>query len=65
MISSDTADHEVDAMLDYYFPMSTGHGNCISPSECQFLGVCHGVADPDDRTLYQIRVPNHPRELEG
>jgi hypothetical protein len=48
--------------LDETFPMSTSAGNCLWPSKCSYFGLCHENASPDDDTLYQIRVPNHPQE---
>jgi len=48
--------------LDETFPMSTSSGNCLWPSKCSYFGLCHENASPDDDTLYQIRVPNHPQE---
>jgi hypothetical protein len=48
--------------LDETFPMSTGSGNCVWPSRCNMYPVCHENMSPDDDTLYQIRVPNHPQE---
>lgn len=50
-------------LLDHYFPMATGHGNCVRPSECMFLGTCWGSADPTDSGVYRPRTPNHPGEL--
>jgi hypothetical protein len=51
-----------DDWLDEVFPMSTSAGNCLWPSKCSYFGLCHENASPDDNTLYQIRVPNHPQE---
>lgn len=45
------------------FPKHTSNAKCLRPSQCPYLGLCWGVDDPDDRELYQIRVPNHPEEL--
>jgi hypothetical protein len=50
--------------LDTLFPMVTGHGNCLRPSQCPYLDVCWGTADPGDGTRFKPRVPNHPKELE-
>ena len=50
--------------IDAMFPMSTSSGNCLWPSRCIYAGICHGIESPDDDTLYQIRVPNHPQEGE-
>lgn len=49
-------------MLDYYFPMHTGHSNCLWPRPCQFLDCCWGTADPDDPDRFKPRIPNHYAE---
>lgn len=56
---------EAAGMLDYHFPMVTGHGNCLRPSECAMKDVCWGTADPDDMTKFKLRSPNHPAEVSG
>jgi hypothetical protein len=50
--------------IDETFPMSTSSGNCLWPGKCSYFGICHENMSPDDDTLYQIRVPNHPQEGE-
>lgn len=50
-------------LLDHYFPMSTGHGNCHTWNRpCNYLDVCWGAADVDDISLFKQRVSNHPME---
>lgn len=56
---------DMNLALDVAFPMSTSHGNCIWPSRCPYMPLCWENADPDDDSLYQIRVPNHPQEAES
>jgi hypothetical protein len=56
-------DHPLrQVFMDELFPMSTSSGNCLWPSKCSYFGLCHENASPDDDTLYQVRVPNHPQE---
>lgn len=54
--------------LDSAFPMTTGNA-CVSHfgQSCPFIDVCFGQAgdDPLSTGLFQIRVPNHPKEAEG
>lgn len=51
-------------LLDWYFPMTTGHGNCIRPSECPYLKICWEASNPFDDAIWGPRVPNHPAEAE-
>jgi hypothetical protein len=48
--------------LDTQFPMSTSSGNCLWPRKCECFALCHENADPDDESVWQARVPNHPQE---
>ncbi len=51
-------------LLDYYFPMHTGHGNCTRPYPCEMIDVCWGSDNPEENTeRYKPRVPNHEAEL--
>lgn len=49
-------------LLDHYFPMVTGHGNCIRLSRCPMLDVCWGSVDVDDQSIFKPRDYNHPKE---
>ena len=50
-------------LLDYYFPMATGHGNCHHFGHpCGYLDVCFGAADVDDDSKFKPREWNHPME---
>jgi hypothetical protein len=50
-------------LLDYHFPMVSGHSNCHTwGTPCQYLDICWGSADPDDTSKYKPRDYNHPRE---
>lgn len=51
-------------LLDYFFPMSTGAGNCIRPWECSYKKLCWEANDPFDDSTWKARVPNHPAEGE-
>jgi hypothetical protein len=55
--------HPNDNPLASPFPMSTSSGNCLWPSRCTFFSLCHENGDPNDDTLYTIRVANHPQEF--
>lgn len=50
-------------LLDHYFPMHTGHGNChVWGRACDYLDVCWGSADVDDNSRFVPRQYNHPAE---
>ena len=51
-------------LLDHYFPMRSGHGNCIRGGRCPYLDGCWGSADFDDNSKFKPREANHPREAE-
>lgn len=51
-------------LLDYYFPMNTGHGNCLRPWVCSYKPLCWEAADPTDESVWKARRPNHPAEGE-
>ena len=52
------------ALMDYHFPMISGHGNCLQPGECPFIHVCWGAESIDDSSLFVAREANHPAEGE-
>lgn len=53
-------------LLDYTFPMVTGHGNCMPYNrECPWIDLCWAAADPFDESQFGPREPNHPAETEA
>jgi len=53
-----------DVTLNISFPQYTH--SCTYPGKCQFWDICWGSAknDPIGSGLYQLRIPNHPKEAE-